>query len=304
MQGQGHQRWPDRYIARLADAQHGVVALWQLRDAGFTRGAIDSRLALGRLHIIRRGVYAPGNRLITQQGRWMAAVLSLGALAVLSHVSAAVAWGLLAPWSGARIHVTIPERNPRKRRTDLAVHRAPGVETTVHDGIPITTVAWTLLDLAATQRPRTVERAVEAAERLRLFDLADVERLTATQRPGCRALRVAIATYDDAPTRSELERRFLELCQDHGLPRPQVNVWLPECAMEVDALWPQARVVVELDGRAHHGTAAAFERDRHRDAHLALAGYRTARFSWRQVVDEPATVAAVVRALLAPAPSR
>jgi hypothetical protein len=280
----------------MADAQHGVVALWQMRDAGFTRGEVDSRLALARLHIVHRGVYAVGHANLDREGWWMAAVLALGPTSVLSHRSAAAHWGLVQPWGGPA-HVSLPKAGGHRRRDGIIVHRVPAVESTVHEGIPVTTVPWTLLDLAACLDRRPLERAIERAVELRVFDLAAIERVIATSRPGCRALMDAIAAYDEAPTRQELERLFLKLCADHGLPRPVVNTYVGD--MEVDFTWPAYRVAVETDSRTHHATPYAFERDRRRDAALTLAGWRIARFTWRQVVDEPQVVASVVRALLA-----
>ena len=157
-------------------------------------------------------------------------------------------------------------------------------------------MAGTLLDLAATVRPETLDKAVERSMALRLFDLEAVKVASASGRTGCRALAAAIDGYDDAPTRSAFERRFLKLCRDHGLPRPQVNVVVE--GFEVDFLWPLHRVVIEADGIAFHDTPQAAERDRQRDAVLALAGYRTQRFTWRQLTREPQTVVAVLGQLL------
>ena len=129
-----------------------------------------------------------------------------------------------------------------------------------------------------------------------MLDLRALEPLLAERRPGVRALRAALAAYD-APTRSELERRFLELCRDHGVPRPLVNTMLGH--YEVDFLWPGERLTVETDGLRWHGTRAAVERDHERDAEPALAGYRTRRFHWRQVTQRPRQVARLVLRLLA-----
>ena len=113
------------------------------------------------------------------------------------------------------------------------------------------------------------------------------------------ALRKALAAYTPEPafTRSELERRFLALCRTVGLPKPQTNAFTDTC--EVDFTWPDRRLMVEADSLRHHGTRAAFERDRRRDQQLAADGWRVVRFTWRQVDEEPAQVAATLRALLA-----
>jgi very-short-patch-repair endonuclease len=297
MERQSAQSSVDAWIADLATRQHGVVAWFQLRDAGISRGLVDFRLVERRLHIVHRGVYAVGHRVLSREGRWTAAVLALGADAVLSHRSAAEHWGMLEPSLSRVVHVTVPGRGARKPRAGIAVHRASAVERTVHDGIPITTWPTTLLDLAASTDQRLLDRAVEGAERARLIDTADIERLLDDSRRGVRALRASLARYDDAPTRSELEQRFLALCADYSVPRPLINQWLE--GYEVDFLWPAERLIVETDGLATHATRAALARDHARDAALALAGYRTQRFTWRQVVDTPADVARLVLRLLA-----
>lgn len=289
------QHWADAWIAELATRQHGVVAWFQLREAGISRGLVDFRLAERRLHIVRRGVYAVGHRALTPEGRLLAAVLALGPAAVLSHRSAAEHWGLLRGPSSA-VHLTVPGRGTLARRRGIVVHRTPDVAAETHRRIPVTTVARTLLDLAATTHRRTVDRAIERAEVLRLLDFAALEPLLIQRRPGVTALRAALARYDDSPTRSELERRFLELCDDHALPRPLVNV--PVSNHVVDFLWPEQRVVIETDGLEWHSARGARARDHERDADLALAGFRPHHVNWRQVVHEPAKVARLVRQLL------
>jgi hypothetical protein len=176
-------------------------------------------------------------------------------------------------------------------------------ERTVHDGIPVTAVARTLLDLAAVARRRTVERAVEEAERRRLFDLGAVDVLLQrhARRRGVPLLSAVIAAYrdDHLRTRQELERRFLGLCDESGLPRPEVNTMVGR--YEVDFHWAEKRLIVECDGWSTHATRAAFERDRERDAWLTVKGYRVVRFTWRRVVSEPHQVAQLLRGLLAQA---
>lgn len=169
----------------------------------------------------------------------------------------------------------------------------------MREGIPVTTVARTLLDLAEVVDMRRLERAFEEAERLRLLDLRVIER-TCERNAGRRGLKPLRALLSDAQpvvdTRSELERRFLTFCRGAQLPPPAVNVIV--AGFEVDALWPDRRLVVELDGYAFHRTRAAFERDRARDAALQLAGYRVLRLTARRLGEEPAAVAEAVRRLL------
>jgi very-short-patch-repair endonuclease len=165
----------------------------------------------------------------------------------------------------------------------------------------VTTPARTLLDLAATLRERELHRALDQAE---VRELTDYRALAATAgahagHRGAAKLERALAEHyaGTTLTRSELEERFLALCRAHGLPRPAVNAHVG--TLEVDFLFPRARVVVETDGWRFHGHRAAFERDRRRDAELTRAGYRALRFTHRQIVTEPGAVAATVAAALA-----
>jgi hypothetical protein len=161
-------------------------------------------------------------------------------------------------------------------------------------------VSRTLLDLAGVLTPTRLERAVEQSLALRLFDLRAVEAVLAAnrRRPGAGALAEIIARIHDEPslTRRELEKLMLDLCADHGVERPEVNVVVDD--YEVDFLWRTRRLIVETDGLQWHSTPPALERDRRRDERLTVLGYRVIRFTYRRVVDEPAAVAATLRALL------
>ena len=293
----------DEAIAELAGHQHGVVAREQLVALGVGTRAIEHRLEHGRLHRVHRGVYAVGHRVISREARWMAAVLACGGHAALSHASAGALWGL-RPSSRVWADVTVA-RNLHPRR-GIAVHRVvlPADEVTVELGIPVTTPARTLFDLAAVIRPGALERAVEEADVLRLHGPLSLGDLLARHpgRPGGPALRriLAAAAIGAGITRSELEDRFLALVDDVGLPRPQVNVGLEHASgwVEADCVWREAGVVVELDGYASHGTRAAFDRDRARDRALEAAGWRVSRVTWAHLHHERDTVVAELRALL------
>jgi very-short-patch-repair endonuclease len=159
------------------------------------------------------------------------------------------------------------------------------------DGVPITTPARTLLDLAAVAHPRHLEQAVAEAERRRLASRRGLAALLARYpgRPGSRAVRALLeADARPALTRSEAERRFLVLIRSAGLPAPDVNVRVGD--VEVDFLWREAGLVTEVDGYAFHSDRAAFENDRRRDAELAARGLTVIRVTWRQLVDEPEAV--------------
>jgi len=290
----------DTRLARLATRQHGVAAHHQLIRLSFTRGVIEHRLATGWLQPLYRGVYAVGHSALTVHGRWMAAVLACGPGAVLSHRDAADLWGLRP--SGRR-DIDVTARRGRAGQPGITLHRPRTFhpdDRTVRERIPVTTVARTLLDLAEVLNPRQLERAVEEAERRRLFDLRAVERLLARShgRRGARRLRQVLAprALPALEARSELERRFVDLCRDAGLPLPALNVSVE--GFIVDALWPNARLIVELDGFAFHRTRKAFEADRARDAALQLADYRLLRITYRRLDAEPATIVAMLRRAL------
>jgi very-short-patch-repair endonuclease/predicted transcriptional regulator of viral defense system len=296
MRPQAHER--EIQIATLAARQHGVVARRQLLALGVGPGAIRHRLATGRLHAVHRGVYAVGHEWLGLHGRWLAAVLAYGDGALLSHRSAAALWGLTRS-TDHRTDVTAPGGRPGRRA--ITLHRAAldREDRAVRKGIPLTSVARTLLDLAEVVSGERLARAVEEAERLQLFDLRAINRLIerSNGRRGVKPLSVALAAYHEpTATRSELERRFLTLCRSAGLPSPSLNVWLE--GYEVDFLWSQARLVAELDGYEFHRSRAAFERDRLRDTELKLAGYEVIRITSRRLRAEPEAVVSAIRTLL------
>jgi len=291
----------ERAIAAVAARQHGLVVRRQLLALGLGASGISHRLAAGRLHRVHRNIYAVGHPMVSPRGRWLAAVLACGRDAVLSHRSAAALWGL-SPTARADADVST-NAGGRHSRPGIAVHRIqvlPPADRTVVDRIPVTSVARTLLDLTKVVSPQVLQRALEAAERERRLDLHALDELFTRNpgRHGLRTLRRAVAAYDPAAavTRSDLERRFLALCRTAGLPRPAVNTQV--AGFEVDMAWPAKQLIVELDGHAFHSSRQAFERDRMRDAALALAGFRVIRITHRRLHDDPAAVVATVRELL------
>jgi Protein of unknown function (DUF559) len=284
----GTKNATDLRIAALAGAQHGVASRAQLLVLGLTQREIQRRMSVGRLHAISRGVYAVGHRVLTLEGRWMAAVLAGGTNAVLSHATAAAAWDLRPVGSGA-IHVTIPGTAGRARRAGLTIHRSTTLtpeQTTTHRGVPITTPARTLADLAKTLDGRPLEHAIDLADQRGLVDFSQL-RETAPS-----SLQAVLARYGPAPTRSELEERFLALCDDHGIPRPETNTRIE--GFEVDFVWRDRRLIVEVDGYAFHRSPTAFEIDREREVTLTVKGWRVLRFTWRQVTQRAGWVAAAV----------
>lgn len=293
-------RGADAAVAGLAAAQHGVVGRRQLHALGLGRGAIDRRLERGRLHRVHYGVYAVGHAALAREGRWMAAVLAGGDGAVLSHWSAASLWRL-RPGGGPRSHVTA--RGARRSRATIAFHLAAlaADEVTEEEGIPVTTPARTLLDLAPLLPSPALARAVERAEVEPVAAGAPLTELIDRhgQRAGVPKLR-AILADPIRRTRSDLEARFVELARASGLPRPEINglVDLPDRRVEADLVWRAQRLVVELDVFATHGSTFAFERDRARDRALQAAGWTVIRVTDRQLIGERAAIVADLRRVL------
>lgn len=235
----------------------------------------------------------------------MAAVLACGTGAALSCRECA-AWRNLRQSSRSLVDVTTPRRTGRGR-AGIDAHTSTTLlerDIEVVDGIRCTTVARTLLDLAAVLPRRAVERAFDQAEVLRELDARQIEDVLERTRGhrGNATLRSILDEHraGSTVTRSELEERFLAICRGSGVPQPDVNAWIPlaPAGYVADFVWRGHGLIVEVDGAAAHGTRHAFEHDRRRDQRLTLAGYRVVRFTWRQVVDEPATVEATMRGLL------
>jgi hypothetical protein len=222
----------DGALAKLAAAQHGVFHLKQLGELGLTSSAVHKRAASGRLHRVHQAVYslAPP-ALLSRDGHWMAAVLACGPGAVLSHRSAAALLGL-RPSGGVRIDVTVPGRSCRGH-SGIRVHRSTALapaDVTRENNIPCTTVARTALDLTEVVNRRGVERALDQAEILELFDLRALDDQIARNptRPGASRLHAVLAEHyaGSTPTWSGLEERFLALVRAGRIPPPEVNTWV------------------------------------------------------------------------------
>jgi very-short-patch-repair endonuclease len=293
MRPKGAIRVRDAEIARVAARQHGVVSVMQLHAAGIDSSAIKRRVAAGRLHRIHRGVYAVGHAHLSNEGRWMAAVLACGEGAVLSHRSAGELWRMLRPRTrrsvqddgrteAPPVEVTVPGTGGRKRHRGIALHRSSTLTAglcTRRDGIPVTKPSRTLTDLRSVLSEAQWAAALREAEFLRLPVREDAR---GSERPR---------------TRTELEAMFMALVRRRRLPRPEVNVQVER--FEVDFLWRAERVIVEVDGWESHRTRSAFEADRARDARLTVLGYDVLRFTWWQVQADGAAVARTIRAILA-----
>ncbi|WCB92083.1 hypothetical protein DSM104299_00765 [Baekduia alba] len=294
----------EREIQALAARQHGVVTRRQLLRAGLGSDAIDHRRATGRLITLQRGVYAVGHAELRREGWMLAFVLAAGERAVASHRSAAALWGI-RPWTGAFVELTMPGRGGTAKRRGRIVHHStdlPREERSVERGVPTTTIPRTLIDLAAVVPAHHLRRAVERAEQAEVFDLVAVRAVLDAHpgRPGRRALVALLADMHGngvSTTRSDLEASMLQLCLDRDLPRPQVNRY--DGVRESDFRWPDHLLIVEVDSWTFHGrTRRAFDADRARDRQLLREGWRVARFTDRQIVDDPASVAVELHDLL------
>ena len=293
----------DRVIGRLADEQHGVIARRQLLSAGLSATEIRERLRGGRLVPLHRGVYAPGHRRLGREGFWLAAVLACGSAAALSHRDAATLHGLDA-WAGGRIDVSTSRRRKSDGRLRVfARRRLDGADVTAIRAIPVTTIARTLVDLAELVSRERLASALTAAERSHALDLGAVlaarERALGRHGAGDANLRAALAEHAARGaqlTREALERRLRRLVREHTLGTPLLNAEV--AGYEVDAYWPEARLIVETDGWEWHRDRAAFGRDREKTNALQLAGFTVLRFTHDAVVRRPEQVAASIRAAL------
>jgi very-short-patch-repair endonuclease len=275
-------------IARLAGRQHGVIARTQLFRLGLDRKAIASRIRGGALTPLHGGhVYAVARSPLSVRGKYLAAVMACGSGAKLSHRAAADLWGIRPATCPSEI--TVPEVT--RRIPEIRIHRSRMLDPrdfTVLDGIPVTTVARTLLDLAAVLRPSDLEVVIDRAERQGLFDLSAVVDVLqrARGKAGMRTLKRVMTTYEHSTQKSNLERAFKKLLReatDIGTPFFNAVVHGETGPHEVDALWEQHELAVQLDGFEFHRTRRDREKDASSDADLELAGYRVMRLTWDDV---------------------
>jgi very-short-patch-repair endonuclease len=295
----------DKALADLATAQYGLVASWQMEQRlGLSVKVLDKRVAMGRLHRVHQGVYCVGHPLVSRKGHLMAAALACGPNAAVSHRSAALLHGILDD-GRSQVDVIAPNRRGRAPQ-GIAAHRdgtLTSADRLVIDGIPCTSLARTLLDIAATQSLNTLAFAVNQAEVEEVFDLGEVTELLKRSkgRRGVARLRLAIELHDpeEQETRRELEKKLLRLFKRAGF-RPEVNghLLVDGISMMPDFMWRDARLIIEADSRRVHGTAAAFEKDRQRDQRLAAAGWTVIRCTWHQVTNEPERLTQTLRSLL------
>lgn len=288
--GSDNRREPDTHrnrwhrAAALAQRQYGVVSREQLRGLGLSNEQVSRAISTARLVPVHRAIFALGHDRLRAEGRWVAAVLAGGHGAVLGYRSAAAHWDLRS-MSSPTVEVVIP-RSSRPAHRDVLVHRHPQLhadETTVHRDIPVTTPARTLVDLAAVLTPTGLRRAVGQADILHRFDLHEV-RAVLERHPrhrGRTALeRVLGAWTTPATVRSPQEAAFPDLCARFGFPRPAINAEV--LGMEIDAVFFDERVAVELQSYAFHSGAIQWENDHEKRARLVAAGWTVLAYSYRQ----------------------
>jgi very-short-patch-repair endonuclease len=286
----------------LATRQHGVVSTRQLKALGYGRNSASKAAKVGRLHRLYRGVYAVGHRDLTWRGEVMAAVLA-STPAVASHSTACRLLGLFR--SSSTFHLTAPSERRRRRGFVFHLARLPPEDIAEVDGIPITSLERTHLDIAArwpAALPGMLERAEELEDEAgrKRFDLRKFEALLArtSHHPGHGSLQKALRIYRPEPAvlRSDLEKRFRNLLRDSSLPLPSHNVNVG--AYELDCYWEHERFCVELDAYATHGSRRSFESDREREDDLLLAGIEVMRVTDVRLAREPRQVVERVAAHL------
>jgi very-short-patch-repair endonuclease len=287
-------------VLRKAERQHGVITRRNLLAAGYSPSTVTRLVRRGILQRMHRGVYHAGLQ-PTWKSRFMAAVLAAGPGAALSHTSAAMAWDLLPQRTGRRVHVTIPPERAAAR-PGLRIHRTrlDPVDRTTRDRIPITTPARTLADLSSLLPAAQLERVLARAARAGLArgPAVQASALRRTDPAGrARLRRLLEQEAEPAFTRSKAESLLLDHVRRAELPAPSTNAHMEH--WELDFLWREARLVVEVDGFRWHASRDAFEQDRLKDQWLESRGYRVLRFTWRQVQDHPLRTVATIARMLA-----
>lgn len=296
----------DARIAAVAAAQHGPIAVGQLRACGLSDSAARSRAASGRLHRLYRGVYVPGHRLLPPLGAVAAAVLACGPGAAISHRTAAWLHDL-RPDRRRTIDVTVAARTGRRHRW-IVTHSAKGLrpqDLTVVGGIPVTAVERTVLDCAPVVGRRGTEKLCGEGERRRVLDLRAVRSLLdhVSRHPGAARLMAALDDLAGARgmTASGPEDALLAAFRAAGLPEPECNspIQRPDGTWAyADFLWRSQRLIAESDSREYHDRTQSYRSDRRRDRALLQQGYETVRFSDADAAD-PVACAAEVGAFLA-----
>ncbi|MGE5617536.1 MAG: DUF559 domain-containing protein, partial [Candidatus Woesearchaeota archaeon] len=282
-------------LADVADRQSGRVTWAQIRALGVPDTTVTSWLKQRYLHPKLPGVYAVGHAAGSPEADLAAALLYAGPGAMLSHATAAWWLGLL----DGRPHV-IQVSTPRRCRSQpgIRVHQRRPLTRVWHRGLPTTTLPQTFLDLAAQGPLRTVRRALAKADYARILNVQAVEAQLGAGRPGSTTLRHALREHQPrlARTKSQNEILFLEICESAGLPMPETNVYV--AGWEVDALWREQRLAVEIDGPGNHRSPAQVRRDRRKEFDLRSHGLTPLRYSDEQLAEHRDDLVSELRTLL------
>lgn len=290
-------RTTDEIIGALASRSHGVVTHAMLTSAGITQGEIKHRRASGALLTVHPCVYRVGHRACSPEATYLAAVWACGQRALLCGRAAAYLWGLIKANSPPPAEVVAPtERRVRGVRTRRSRSLSARDATTCR-GVPVTTVARTVVDLASVLSLSDLGRAVHEAEVKYGMTPIQVEAALASHptTKGARNLRV-ITRGDERISLSKLESRFLELCTEAGLPLPQMNCRVG--TRRVDCRWQVPPLTVELDGYRFHRSRHAWEQDRHREREARARGDDFRRYTYGDVFEDPRYMLAELRGLL------
>ena len=293
---------PDRAAAAVATRQLSVITTRQLALAGVGHRVVAGRVSRGLVRRLWRGVFLWGAGEPVPGALELAACLLCGPEAWVCNDSALWLWGLDGPAQTVELWVAGRHCRPRRGLTPHCTDELSPLDVTDVRGIPVTSAARTLFDLAARDDGDRLERALSDSFGRQLVTEREIEAcLDRTgPRPGGPALRRLLS--HPAITRSRGERLFRDLVRNAGLPRPRTNVVV--AGKRVDAWWPDHNLVVEFDGYDFHGHRLAFEADRATDQRLVAAGYRVMRITWRQLTEQPLRVAANLAAALARVPPR
>jgi hypothetical protein len=283
-----HKRHTERTRV-IAQRQAGRITTAQLLHSGLTREMVRSWRSRGILVDVARGVYSLGHVVATREGDLWTAILYAGPGAMLSHATAAH-WRGLIKYPPRLMHVSTPRLRVRPGPVGLRVHRERDLPRELYNGIPVTTVAQTMLDLASGGDLVLVRRALAQLDFRKELDVRSLEAVCGPGWRGSRLLREALADHQPrfAYTNEELEARFLIWCERWKVPIPIFNARVQ--GILVDAYWPEHKLVVELDGRANHSSPAQRRRDRQNELVLREHGLTVVRYDWALLHDQPAAM--------------
>lgn len=279
-------------IRALAERQHGVVAHWQMLELGASKALIFGRRDGEFLVPLHQGVYALGHRLVSREGRWMAAVLACGPGAALSHFYAGHLWHMCGSYGPIEVLRQSGGFTLAGHHRGIRLHqtrRLHEYEVTLERGIPVVVRERVLLDIAARTDAKRLERVVVQAYKSGHLDWRRLGRITKRRR-GCKGVgrlrQIALEVDPEAlETKSVSEIDFLALWREMNMQIPVCNV-LVEGHL-VDFLWPAQKVIVETDSWSHHGDRPTFESDHQRDVDLVAAGYDVHRTTYKMLERNP-----------------